>query len=146
MLAQLRMRQSRFDEAAAALEAALNRLHDDPWPVLAVKQRALQLTDLIGRQDPALARRLYAALGKPFSVETLPTDRLLAALILSTRADFGAMCRAPLAALEAHLVWNAQFLRVRQECYRVTNDVRLTAASRDVSDFLAHEPQPVVVR
>jgi hypothetical protein len=56
------------------------------------------------------------------------------------------MCRAPLAALGPHLVWNAQFLRLRRECYRVTNDARLSAASQDVSDFFAHEPQPVVVR
>ena len=146
MLAQLRMRQSRFDDAAAALEAALNRLHDDPWPVLAMKQRALQLADLIGRQNPALARRLYAAVGKPFAVETLPTDRLLAALNLSTRADFATMCRAPLDALEPHLVWNLSFLRLRHECYRVTNDARLNAAARDISDFLAHEPQPVAVQ
>ena len=68
MLATLRMRQSRFPEAASALAAAFARYRVDPWPLLRYKEKALSLASAIGRGDPATARGLYDALRRPFSV------------------------------------------------------------------------------
>ena len=71
ILATLRFRQSRFDEAAAALESAFVRLRVDPWPVLRFKQKALALAEMLIRAPP---RRLAAAL------------RRAAAAVLAARA------------------------------------------------------------
>ena len=56
MLATLRLRQSRFDEAAAALESAFVRLRVDPWPVLRFKEKALVLADALSGARPRTSR------------------------------------------------------------------------------------------
>ena len=49
VLATLRLRQSRFAEAAAALEAGVRPLSRDPWPLLRFKEKALASRSTIGR-------------------------------------------------------------------------------------------------
>ena len=56
ILATLRFRQSRFDEAAAALESAIVRFRVDPWPVRRFKEKALVLADVVVRALPRRRR------------------------------------------------------------------------------------------
>jgi spermidine synthase len=146
ILSALRFRQGRFDEAAAALEAALIRFRTDPWPLLDFKRRALALAPDITAQRPDLGRRLFDALAKPFAIESENDDRLIAALDVAVRVDFAALCRAPIDAAEPHVIWNEPFLRRRFDCYRVTNDPRLAIATRDLREFLSREPQSISIR
>ena len=146
MLAELRLRQQRIEEAAAALEAVFRRLRADPWPLLRYKEKALDLANEITLVDPTLARRLYDALGEPFSIRAVDTDRLLMAAHLSTRFDFRGACRAPVAALEPHVPWTKAFLTLRRDCYRETSDPRLARATHDLREFLDAEPPRLVAR
>jgi len=146
MLAALRLRQQRIEEAAAALEAVFRRLRADPWPLLKYKEKALDLANEITLVDPTLAKRLYDALGEPFSIRAVDTDRLLMAAHLSTRFDFRGACRAPVAALEPHVPWTKAFLTLRRDCYRETSDPRLVHATRDLQEFLDAEPPRLVAR
>jgi hypothetical protein len=140
MLATLRMRQSRFADAASALTAAFARYRVDPWPILRYKEKAVSLATAIGRGDPATVRGLYNALRDPFSVLAVDTMRLMTAAELSARFDFAGACREPIAALEPFVPWSAAFLVLRRDCYRAGNDPRLAAAARDLDEFFAHEP------
>jgi spermidine synthase/MFS family permease len=143
ILATLRMRQSRFAEAASALAAAFARYRVDPWPLLRYKEKALALAIAIGRSDPATARGLYDALQLPFSLLAVDSSRLMAAADLSARFDFAGTCRAPIGALEPYVPWTAEFLFQRRDCYRDTNDPRLAAATSDLNDFFANESLPL---
>jgi spermidine synthase len=144
VLATLRLRQSRINEAAAALESAFTRYRTDPWPLLRFKQRALGLADQLATRDPKQARRLFEVLRQPFSVHAIDDMRLTTMVDLTTRFDFKGACREAMNALEPHVPWTAGFLVVRRDCYQTNNDPRLAAATRDLNDFLAHEPLPLV--
>jgi spermidine synthase len=146
LLATLRMRQSRFPEAAAALVAAFARYRVDPWPLLRYKEKALSLALVIGRSDPSTARALYDALRSPFSVLVADGGRLSTAAELSSHFDFAGACREPIGAMEPYPPWGAEFLIRRRDCYRAANDPRLAAALRDLEDFFAHEPAPLARR
>ena len=146
LLAILRMREGKFEEAATALEAALVRLRTDPWPLVGFKRTALTLTSLIANERPAVGRRLFDALAKPFAVESVNDDRLAFALDMAMRVDFAALCRTPIDAAEPHVIWNEPFLRRRLDCYRVTNDPRLAIATRDLREFLSREPRSISIR
>jgi hypothetical protein len=143
LLAALRLRQARIPEAAAALEAALVRLRTDPWPVLPLKQKAVDLVAPIAERDAVTARRLFAALREPFAVRAVELPRLMALAALSRRLDFAGLCRIPIGALEPTPPWNAFTLTLRRECYQATSDPRLAVAVRDLERFYAREVVPL---
>jgi hypothetical protein len=143
LVAALRLRQGRIQEAAAALEAALIRLRTDPWPVLSLKQKAVDLVEPIAARDGVAARRLFDALREPFAVRAVEVPRLMALAGLSRRLDFAGLCRVPIGALEPAPPWNAFTLTLRRDCYQATNDPRLAAAARDVQRFYAREVVPL---
>ena len=144
VLATLRLRQSRLDEAGSALESAFARYRVDPWPLLRFKQRALILADQLTTRDRKQARRLFDVLRQPFSVRAIDDMRLLTMVDLTTRFDFKGACGEPMGALEPHVPWTAGFLMLRRDCYQANDDPRLAAARRDLNDFLAHDPLPLV--
>ncbi len=141
VLAALRYRQGRLDEAAAALTLALARLQVDPWPQLRLKQLALDLAAAVGKQRPATARGLFDALKLPFSVRATETTRLLTRVDLTAHFDFRGACREAISELEPHVPWTGVFLGMRRDCYAATGDQRLPIAIRDLNEFLSHEPQ-----
>jgi hypothetical protein len=145
ILATLRFHQSRPDEAAAALRSELARFDSDPWPIIGMKQKALTTAMALASRYPALARPLYDAVMPPFALKALDDLRLYTAARLSRIADFRALCRAPIAALEPNMPWNEDLLRLRADCYVVTNDARLPAAVSDLGDYVRGEAQPFVL-
>ena len=145
LTAVLDTRLGRDEEATAALETALVRLRTDPWPLVAIKQRALSLAAALGAR-PAIARRLYAVLDERFALDAVDDQRLLTRVDLAGRADFSGLCATPVGALEPHPVWSATFLQLRRACYQSVGDARLPRAVRDLQTFFADEPQPIVLR
>ena len=117
-LATLRWRQGRVEEAADALELALVRLRSDPWPLLRYKEKALALADAIARRSPALARRMFEAMRKPFAVGELHEQRLLQSADLTRQLDFATMCRPAVDAFGEHVPWSGNFLALRRDCYQ----------------------------
>jgi spermidine synthase len=146
VLATLRLSQSRLDEAASALESAFARYRVDPWPQLRFKQKALALVDVLTTRNRKLAPRLFDALRQPFSVRAIDNMRLLTMVNVAMRFDFKGACRDPMGALEPFVPWTAVFLTTRRDCYLANNDARLTVATSDLNDFLAHEPLRLVPR
>jgi hypothetical protein len=146
ILATLRLRQSRFDDAAAALESAFVRLREDPWPIRRFKQKALSLVATLAARAPGVSPRLFEALRQPFALRALDEMRLLTMTDLSHRFDFVRACREPVGALEPHVPWTAPFLVARRDCYHATNDPRLAQAARDLENYIAHEPLPLKLR
>jgi hypothetical protein len=145
-LAALRLRQSRIDDASAALDSAITRLRTDPWPALRFKEGALAMAATVGSRDPGAARRMYDALRQPFSVRAVDKVRLLTTLELATRLDFASFCQEPVSAFEPLAPWDEDFLRTRHRCYSATKDPRLARATLDLEEFLSREPLPLAPR
>ena len=89
LLAQLRVRQGRLDDATTALEHAFQQYQRVPWTGLGFKRRALDLADVVGSGNPALARRMFDALNRPFAVDALDDQRGLTRIVGGT-VDIGA--------------------------------------------------------
>jgi spermidine synthase len=141
VLARLRWRQARFEEATDLLARAFERYRGDPWPALSLMHRALQVAEGVGLEHPAAAERLFAALGAPFAVHAVDDARRMTRFHLLAALEFFAHCRQALAELEPDVPWDRATLITRARCYKATNDPRLSDAERDLDRFFADEPE-----
>ncbi len=143
LLAQLSVRQGRLDDATTALEHAFQQYQRVPWTGLGFKRRALDLADVVGSGNPALARRMFDALNRPFAVDALDDQRGLTRIALARRADFKGLCRDAIAPFEGNVPWTGPFLSERRDCYATVGDSRLAQATRETIEFVANEPLPI---
>ena len=143
ILAQLRIRQERYEDAVTALELAFQQFRTDPWALPPFKQKALDLAGALAGRGPAAARRVFDALGAPLAVRALEDDRLIARATLTPAVDFKGLCRDAVGRLEPHVPWNQTFLSLRLDCYEATGDPRRDVARRELLDFLSREPLPL---
>jgi spermidine synthase len=140
ILATLRFRQARFDEAAGALEAAFDDFRASPWALSRFTERAMVLADQLAARSPLLAARMFEALRFPLAVRALQDERLMIVANLTPRLNFNGLCREAVAAFEPHVLWTRPFLTLRRDCYRTVGDPRLAVAARELEEFLANEP------
>ncbi len=145
LVALLRFRQRRFGEAAAALQSALVGLRTDAFAMQQAIINALSLVQPVAAAAPAAARGLFDAITEPFVVHAAEAQRLVEAADLSRRLDFAATCRRPVGALEPWVPWTEFFLTLRRDCYAASHDARLPIAERELADFYAHEPAPLLI-
>jgi spermidine synthase len=143
LLATLRARQERFEDAAAALEEAFDRFRADPWALTLFKQRAIALAGTIALRSPQIAARMQQALIVPFAIRAVQDDRLVLLATLARRLGMGEACRDAVAALDP-APWTLAFLTSRRDCFRMSNDRRLAAAERDLAVFREHEAESLV--
>lgn len=140
ILATLRFRQGRFDDAAAALESAFENFRVSPWALTRFKQRAVALAGAVSTRSPQLAARMLEALRAPLALRAQQDERLAVAAALTRRVNFAAACRDAIAALEPHVPWTLSFLTLRRDCYEAVGDAGMAVATRELRAFLAHEP------
>jgi hypothetical protein len=143
ILARLRLRQGRAEEATAALEQTFARARRDPWPSRTLMLRTLELAGPAAAGDPARARRLSAALSAPFAAALVQDARQLARLEAATMITPG-RCNgevvAALAPFERGVPWNRQFLQNRATCYEQLGHPLAAQARRDYERLLQNEP------
>ncbi|MFT3776104.1 MAG: fused MFS/spermidine synthase [Minicystis sp.] len=142
LLTRLRFRQDRRADTAAALEAALQGYRADPWPKLDLMRRLVSEVAVDLGRDPALGRRAFAALERPFAALMLEDERRNARIKLSARLDFRGLCADAIAAQEPHVPFEREVLALRRECYVAVGSPKLGLAEREVDDFLRREPLP----
>jgi hypothetical protein len=143
LLAKLRFRQGRLDEATEVLATAAERLRTDPWPLQRYKNQALELVERLAETSAPRNARLLRAIEQPFAVRALEDLRLSVAASLAMRVDDTQACRAPVAALDPYTPWNENYLSLRRDCYRRAGDDRAVEAERDLARFLAAESAPL---
>jgi hypothetical protein len=140
ILATLRFRQGRFEDAAAALEAAFDDFRTSPWAMNRYKERGMTLASAVAGQNDLLAARMFEALKFPFAVHALQDERLATVASLTPQLNFQGLCREAVAALEPRVLWTRPFLTLRRDCYRAVGDARLAVATHELEEFLASEP------
>jgi spermidine synthase len=141
ILATLRFRQGRFEDAAAALEAAFGDFRASPWALYRFKERGVALASAVAVRRPDLAVRMFDGLKSPFAIRALEDERLATEANLTRLLDFKGQCHGAVTALEPHVPWSRSFLTLRLDCYRAVGDPRLGAAMRDLEEFEATEPR-----
>lgn len=141
--------QHRVAEAAAELERAFVRYRTDPWPLPPIMGRALSLAELIAATDPTAGQRLYRVLSEPFAVGMLERARLRSQLVVA-RSLTREPCNPPtvetLEKFEPWFPWERDLLTIRARCYRTTQHPLAGIAERDLIDYLALEPDPLLPR
>jgi spermidine synthase len=140
VLARLRFRQGRLDEAASALASAFQSAHASPWALPMALVNTLQLTAQLILADRRFGARLYPLLRTPFAVALMEEERRSKALAVANATDFRRYCSEALAAFEPYPVWQRSFLIGRLRCYVETGNPLAARALRDLERFSANEP------
>lgn len=141
VLARLRWRQGRPQEAVEALEGAFTRCREDPWPMPAVVKNAFPIVLDIASKDPVLAARLDDALARPFAVRLLDDERCLVRLEVAGYLDLPRYAAA-LAEMEPNVPWRGSVLERRARAYEATGNALARTAEKDLAEFLETEPPP----
>jgi spermidine synthase len=139
VVAHLRTRQGRLEEATAAIEATFTRLRVDPWPLSRMLKPVFDDAPQIALRDARLAPRLYAALREPFVLALFDARRTQTAFKISM-SMVGPACVAALSVLEPNFPWNADFLLTRYRCLHTRNDPGAANAEKDWLAFMADAP------
>jgi hypothetical protein len=137
MLARLRVRQGRLDEAVPPLVAALVAHRTDPWPAAGTIALALDLLVEIATRAPAHIPALSGAIVEPFVTRADEEERVSAMADLVNRTERAQSCPALLRAMGPHFPWSESWLRLRAECYGALRDPRLAAAQADLARYRA---------
>jgi hypothetical protein len=141
VVARLRLRQGKWDEAAGALADFFVRLRADPWPMVRLVSAALDEARELVAADAEAAAPLYAALREPFALHLFDEERMRAALAAAQRLG-GAACVEAFAAYEPNVRWEEPFLDDRLQCYRSAGDAREARAARDLAEYRSRSATP----
>ena len=146
VLARLRFREGKLDQAAALLERVFIACRTDAWPSVDTIGRSLDLALTIANTH-AYAARMFHALDRPFAAgqweDARKYDR---ALIAHQMEGCGPHTIAALHELEPWPPWRREFLKMRYDCYGNAMLGRLQSrAGQDLSAFLSAEPRPLLI-
>jgi tetratricopeptide (TPR) repeat protein len=140
LLAQMRWKQGRLEEATDAFEKAFALYRQDPWPLLSVMNKTFLIVADIAGRDPRLADRLEKALAQPFAVLLLNEERLATRYKVATYLDVPRLEDA-IAALEPHMPWRKGVLERRAKVYESTGNPRAELARRELALYLKLEAE-----
>ncbi len=142
IVAQLRVKQGRFDEAAGHIVAAFEAYRNDPWPEQKVMGRTFDVAITVARVSPALAEKMYGALDKPFAARQWEDARRYYRVFAGAAIKpCGLATLRALAEIEPWPHWRENILRARADCYSRAGYAGLAeAARRDLAEFEANQP------
>lgn len=140
LLAQLRYNQGRIAEATDALERAFVGLRTNPWSDSDIMKESLTLAVRIAQADTngALRYRLHDVLAEPFVLMLHNEARRVARFRIARAIEapsFGELTRQSVASYEPHVLWTAEFLYARYQCYEAAGDTRSAQARSDALAF-----------
>ncbi len=147
VLARLRFRQGKIDEAAALLERVFMSCRVDAWPTTDLMGRSFELALSVAKSH-AYSGRMLRALDKPFAAGQWEDNRkFYRALIAKEMEGCGPHTIAALRALEPWPPWQRDALELRRRCYQsaLLHDLARRARS-DYDDFVAAERIPLLSR
>ncbi len=107
----------------------------DPWPRRSILDAALMLTPWVAANDRAAGLELFAALQKPFAVESLRYKRLVVLSIIAGAQELGNDCLHAYGPQEPFVPWDERFLEGRARCYARAGSPLAARAAADLALF-----------
>jgi len=141
LLARLRWRQGRLEEAAQALERAFQVYREDPWPLAILVRNSFAVVLDIASRDAGLAARLEESLAQPFALFLLDEERRLIRLEVASRLDASRYAHA-VEDMEPNVPWRRSILERRAQAYAATGNSLAPLARRELAKFMEKEPPP----
>jgi len=140
ILGRLRFRQSRYVEAAQALNTAFEAYRTNPWPWPMLMTHALETaTHLLGR-DPGALKILRPALEQPFAAMMLDESRREILLKLAVGREPDSTCAQALTGYEPHPLWQEPLLSWRARCYELLRHADAARAAQERDAYARNEP------
>lgn len=137
-LAQLRVRQKRWDDAAQLVAGAFGQLRTDPFVDSALVRRMMQQIPEIAASAKPRAAQLVDALMQPLVAHMEEDSRISALLATATTVDDAALARA-LDQIEPDIPWTFELLRQRAAAYAALSHPLAGQARSDLERYLAHQ-------
>jgi spermidine synthase len=138
LAARLALRGGDADRAAELLVRAFVAYRSDawPWPPMALRAILLAQEVAAAAQRPKSARAIYDAIKEPFAVHMWDHFRQLAQVSIAKSMGDDALLAASVRNFEPNAPWHKDFLQIRADVYRRTNDPLAQDAQRDLDRIL----------
>jgi spermidine synthase len=140
LLARWHAAAGRRAAAGESLLAAFAAYRSDPWTYRPLVQQTLPLAVRLAREDKALGRRIWQALGQPFAIRMFEQQRLVTRIWVAQALGEPGLCAEAIAPMEPHVPWEEPFLLYRYDCYRSLHHPLAGRAGRDLEAFRADAP------
>ncbi|MGZ5443967.1 MAG: fused MFS/spermidine synthase [Thermoanaerobaculia bacterium] len=145
ILAMLRARQQRYDEATDLLRRVFLSYRRSPWPDEELMGKSFELAVELARTDPERARVLYEALSRPFAAMQHENNRRFTRIVIAPLFDkCGPRAIEALQAMEPYPIWQREILTIRANCYALAGLDLAPRAWEDLERFNDAEQGNVV--
>lgn len=136
ILATLRAKQERYDEATELLRRVFVNYRKSAWPDQELMERSFELAVELARTDPKRARVLFDALAKPFAAMQHENSRRFARIVIAPLFEpCGQHTIESLRVMEPYPFWQRQILTIRANCYAIAGLDLAPQAWRDLERF-----------
>jgi spermidine synthase len=136
IVAALRAKQGRHDEATELLRRVFVNYRRSAWPDQELMAGSFELAVELARTDPKRARVLYDALARPFAAMQHENSRRFARIVIAPLFDqCGPRAIEALQVMEPYPVWQRQVLTIRANCYALAGLDLAPQAWEDLARF-----------
>jgi spermidine synthase len=142
IVARLRFRQGKVDDAVNALTSALVGYRRDPWPWPIILAYALDVARGVATDKPETLPAVRAALSEPFAVRMFDEMRSGILLSFATLHEPDDSCADALSAFEPDVPWQLPTLTWRAQCYARVHHPNARRAQSELDEFLEGQPIP----
>lgn len=147
IVAALRAKQGRHDEATELLRRVFVNYRTSAWPDRKLMGGAFELAMELSRTDPRRARVLFDALGQPFAALQHENSRRFTRIVIAPLFEqCGPNAIGALQAVEPYPLWQRQILTIRANCYALAGVDLAPEAWDDLARFNEAEQGNVVPR
>jgi spermidine synthase len=121
-------------KATDEFERFFKMLATNPWLIQQVSYTAFDRATEISKADPNPARRLFPLLSRPFASHRLNDRRQRARVFIAESLGPSAVAEA-MAEYEPHVLWTAEFLKLRAESYAALKHPLAAQAANDLKRY-----------
>jgi spermidine synthase len=142
ILGRLRLRQDKFPESAAAVEAAFIAYRTEPWSWPFIMGLAIDSAKELTAKSNETMGLMREALSKPFALNMFDDSRRATVLALDMVQKLDSGCIEILRPFEPYVPWREELLSWRTRCYSLAHHPEQQRAQKELDEFNRNVPMP----